>query len=175
MSRALSNLYIAHITPEHGLGDKFDLPGGRKVQYVYFDDAVDITVGMSLCVADDSVKDHAVTPDISGGSSISYAATNNAIYPCAGIALCAADISGGELYGFIQLEGRNLVAMTTDGNAAAGRLLVIGGTDGQAALAINATGGDPMDDTSYAHALCLDADTGNDLAIGDAILFAKGV
>jgi hypothetical protein len=80
--------------PNYGL--TYDDGYGRRYQFVYLDDDVDVVAGGAVIAADDTVMDHAVTADLTGGSCVVYAGTNTNMHIHAGIALAAADVSANE-------------------------------------------------------------------------------
>ena len=167
----LDQVYIEEIVP---LGTVWEDGLGRSYQFVYIDDDVDVTVGMTLIAADDTVSDHAVTPDIAGGSSVVYGGTNTNMFIHNGIAMAAADVSEGERYMWSQVKGRNSVDMLTDTNVAVGRGLVAV-ADGTAGLDTLETDADPMTNIHRVVGFALDADTAAVLAIGDCILTGEFV
>lgn len=142
---------------------------GRQYQFVYVDDDVDVVVGSVLIAADDTVSDHAVTPDIAGGSSIVYAGTNTNMFIHHGIAMAACDVSEGYRYIWSQVKGRNAVAIVTDTNVVVGRGIVAV-SDGTAGLDTLETDADPMTNIHRVLGFAADADSGSSLAIGDCIL-----
>ena len=167
----LSKVYDTERVP---LGTVWDDGMGRYFQFVYIDDDVDVTAGMVLVAADDTVKDHAVTPDIADRSSIVYAGTNSNMFIHNGIAMAAADVSAGERYMWSQVTGRNIVAMLTDTNVAVGRGLVAV-SDGTAGLDTLETDATPMTNIHRVVGFAMDVDSGTELAIGDCILTGEFV
>ncbi len=155
---------------EYLLGSVYEDGYGRRYQFVYIDDDVDAVAGGILIAADDTVKDHAVTADITGGSCIVYAGTNTNMHVHAGLCPVACDVSASERYVWLQQTGRNATAIITDGNAAAGRGLVMTADGGGVGLDTTETDADPMFNGHRVGAFATDADDSTTLAVGDAIL-----
>jgi hypothetical protein len=159
--------------PNYGL--TYDDGYGRRYQFVYLDDNVDVVAGGAVIAADDTVMDHAVTADLTGGSCVVYAGTNTNMHIHAGIALAAADVSANERGVWVQQTGRNVVAIVTDTYVAVGRGFVMNADGGTVGLDTVESDADPMTNIHRVAGFALDADTAASLAIGDAILTCECV
>ena len=98
-------------TDDHGVGNIFDSPDGKKYKWVKIADAVDLLTGYVLTPA--STDGTEVTPDITSGSS---KATRGV-----GVALGAVDVSATP-YCFMQIAG--VATVFTDGDVVAGDAVV---------------------------------------------------
>lgn len=144
-------------SPEYEQGQKYEDRLGRKFFYGKNE-------GTASTVAGQAVGAFLTTPAI-GAVSMTAAtvveATLGTATPAAGFAL---SVVAEDEYGWFQYSGSNIVALVTDGSAAAGDPLVIDG------------GATPTFDLDQAiageeHLVCavaLAADTSTSLAIGDA-------
>jgi hypothetical protein len=106
-------------TDDHGVGNIFDSPDGKKYKWVKIADAVDLLTGYVLTPASTDGTEY--TPDITSGSSKAARGV--------GIALGAVDVSATP-YAFVQIVG--VATVFTDGNVAAGDPVIAHSTDGQA-------------------------------------------
>lgn len=106
-------------TDDHGVGNIFDSPDGKKYKWVKVADAIDLLTGYVLTPASTDGTEY--TADIAGGSSKAKRGV--------GIALGAVDISATP-YCFVQIAG--VATVYTDGNVAAGDPVIAHSTDGQA-------------------------------------------
>jgi hypothetical protein len=107
-------------TDDHGVGNIFDSPDGKKYKWVKIADAVDLATGYVLTPASTDGTEY--TADITSGSS---KATRGV-----GIALGAVDVSATP-YCFMQIAG--VATVYTDGGVSAGEAVIAQpDVDGQA-------------------------------------------
>ena len=106
-------------TDDHGVGNIFDSPDGKKYKWVKIADSVDLLTGYVLTPASTDGTEY--TPDITSGSSKAARGV--------GIALGAVDVSATP-YAFVQIVG--VATVFTDGNVAAGDPVIAHNVDGQA-------------------------------------------